>query len=384
MHPAPISDPGLIAADAFAKGHFLRAVRVQVDAVNRLIQAGQSAFDAKKILGRYLVEYGDLESARALFETLCSEVPQAPEVWEARGDVLRRMGDYDGAIAVWLQAHELAPDRTEICDELALAFGVVGETENCKRFGIHSLELKDDEAAESPFCWEVPSFPPEPWDPNEARQNIIGFSLWGDEPRFISGAIRNAEAAARIYPGWTCRFYCDDSVPPNVRSHLLDLGAQVRMMNEAGRSLDGRFWRLLVINDESVKRFQIRDCDSILNAREQAAVEEWLLSGWYFHVMRDFVSHSQVIVGGLWGGVGGVLPPLETLLEHFNPAGASDGGDLRFLRQMVWPTIRQSALSHDSVFTGSLGSRPFPGIRPNWNGGFSEENSSGMIEGRAA
>jgi hypothetical protein len=34
--------------------------------------------------------------------------------------------------------------------------------------------------------------------------------------------------------------------------------------------------------------------------------------------------------------------------------------DQDLLSDTVWPTIRGSILIHDSVFTGTLGARPFP------------------------
>ena len=38
-------------------------------------------------------------------------------------------------------------------------------------------------------------------------KKIISFSLWGNHPVYVAGALRNAELASKIYPGWTCRFY---------------------------------------------------------------------------------------------------------------------------------------------------------------------------------
>ena len=36
---------------------------------------------------------------------------------------------------------------------------------------------------------------------------LITFSLWGQDPKYLVGAIRNAELASEIYPDWICRFY---------------------------------------------------------------------------------------------------------------------------------------------------------------------------------
>ena len=42
---------------------------------------------------------------------------------------------------------------------------------------------------------------------------VIAFSLWGDNPKYNVGAIKNAELAKVVYPGWVCRFYVGASVP---------------------------------------------------------------------------------------------------------------------------------------------------------------------------
>ena len=87
---------------------------------------------------------------------------------------------------------------------------------------------------------------------------------------------------------------------------------------------------------------------------------DWLQSGKAFHVMRDWWTHTEVMLAGMWGGTGGVLPPLQTLLEDFKPASLANWHlDQWFLRAQVWPTARQSCLIHDSKFR-ALGSQDFP------------------------
>ena len=36
--------------------------------------------------------------------------------------------------------------------------------------------------------------------------------------------------------------------------------------------------------------------------REQAAVQQWLVSNLTFHVMRDSPHHGSAILAGMWGG----------------------------------------------------------------------------------
>ena len=51
-------------------------------------------------------------------------------------------------------------------------------------------------------------------------KKIISFSLWGSNPKYTIGAIRNAELTPIIYPGWVSRFYCGLSVPINIINKL--------------------------------------------------------------------------------------------------------------------------------------------------------------------
>ena len=48
-------------------------------------------------------------------------------------------------------------------------------------------------------------------------KKVISYSLWGDNPLYTKGAIKNAVARAEFYPEWEARMYIDkDSVPVDV------------------------------------------------------------------------------------------------------------------------------------------------------------------------
>jgi len=40
-------------------------------------------------------------------------------------------------------------------------------------------------------------------------KNIISFSLWGNDPMYWKGAVKNIKLAKELYPGFICRFYVD-------------------------------------------------------------------------------------------------------------------------------------------------------------------------------
>lgn len=323
--------------------------------------SGRPVVDASKLLSLYHYSAGELATALGILRKLQELAPEEVEPFENAGVILRQLGRREEALEMLEKAHAMAPRRANICDALAHGYYNVGDTANGQKFGRLSLELKDREAEARSLPFSLPEGAPPPFSGGKEKRNIISFSLWGDDPRYLRGAIRNAQAAIDIYPGWTVRFYCDDSVPAEVIESLRALRAEVRMRPRPDTFFDGLLWRFEVVNDPEVERYLVRDCDSVVNVKERVAVDAWLRSEKWFHAMRDYPSHTEVILAGMWGGVSGALPPVSELRESFRPSTAPTRTfDQQLLREVVWPVARKSILIHDSVYTGALGSVPFP------------------------
>ncbi|WP_231596249.1 hypothetical protein [Synechococcus sp. CBW1108] len=212
---------------------------------------------------------------------------------------------------------------------------------------------------------------------------MIAFSIWGSNPRYLRGALRNALLIPDLYPGWQARFHLDTTVPLEFRELLQSLGAELRLM-PAGQSMRQKLcWRFLVANDPAVGRFLVRDCDSVVNQREVAAVQQWLASERWFHVMRDWWSHTDPILAGMWGGVAGVLPDLTALLSAYRPPAKETANvDQWFLRDLLWGSIRPLALVHDRCFR-SEGSVPWPDPEPVGNRHVGQNEFGAQREGQS-
>ena len=309
-------------------------------------------------LAAFLFAQGDLPSAARVLGNAIRFRPDDAEALANYGVVLSRLGKLEQAHALLSRALKAAPLVPNTHDALASVSYRMQRLDEARHHGETALKLKDEVAAKTGTAYPVPAQCLQ-FSADDPSLNIIAFSLWGDGEKYLNGALENARLAPEIYPHWTCRFYCDDTVPKPVRDQLASLGAEIVMMTRK-KAFDGLFWRFLPVNDGRIRHFLVRDADSIINARERAAVADWLQSGKAFHVMRDWWTHTEVMLAGMWGGTGGVLPPLQTLLEDFKTTSLANWHlDQWFLRSQVWPTVRQSCLIHDSKFK-ALGSQDFP------------------------
>jgi tetratricopeptide (TPR) repeat protein len=336
-------------------GDHLRAVQSQIAAINRLQAEGRACVVELKTLGLLFHRLGDPAAAATTFARLLDQAGDDAQVCGNLGVALLELGRVNEALPHLLRAAGLEPDAPNWLDGLTHGYTRLGRVDDARATGLQSLQLKDAAAGPSPEPLARQVAPP--FDVASPERNLIVYSLWGDAPRYLEGALRNAMLAPDLFPGWTCRFHCDDSVPIGLQHQLLAHGAQVVRMARPAQFYDGLFWRFSVIGEAGVDRFLVRDADSVLSAREKAAVDDWLLSGALFHVMRDNPLHSELMLAGMWGGVGGALPPLSRLARFSVAHTPTRHIDQWFLRAVIWPRIRAHCLVHDSFY-------PFPGARP--------------------
>lgn len=278
-----------------------------------------------------------------------------------------RLGQWPQARESYLRAVTLEPDSANLWDGLTEVCGHLGLQEEVQRCGARALALKDAQTATHPGR-DLPVVKPLSED---RRRQVVAFSLFGARPRYCEAAILNVQAAAQLLPRWVCRFYVDDSVPPTVIARLRMAGAEVVPLSaQALPELSALMWRFLVLADPGVDRFLIRDADSVISTREQAAVQAWIESGRAFHLMRDYFTHTELLLAGLWGGCTGAWPDVRTLMAQFLRGGqylSPRLADQHFLRQHIWPTVRRSLLSHDPVFR-YLDGQDFPTHEPHGHG----------------
>lgn len=194
------------------------------------------------------------------------------------------------------------------------------------------------------------------------KYNVISFSLWGSDPSYIKGAIKNIKEAKKIYPEWICRFYCAKNSPAIKKLRPLD--CEVIPMKQK-RGWGGLFWRFYATSDPKIDRCIIRDCDSVVNHREATAVKKWIRSKKDFHIMNDSLHHGSKIMGGMWGIKGKVINDMKKRINKwikkkrkgpklllFSPI--YHGLDQIFLNEEIWPIAKDNCLIH------GIKGKPFP------------------------
>ncbi len=176
--------------------------------------------------------------------------------------------------------------------------------------------------------------------------NIIAFSLWGQDRRYVFGALANADLARKYYGAfWTCRAYCSTEISLEDRESLFEAGFQVFTRTPMFGPHDGLFWRFEPAYELGIERFLSRDCDSRINPREVAAVEEWISSGKRLHTMRDHYQHIVPVLGGMWGCKH--WPEFQGLMAQW-PKKGQMGQDQDFLKEIIWPKVKDGdAVAHD-------------------------------------
>ena len=163
--------------------------------------------------------------------------------------------------------------------------------------------------------------------------------LWGDD----KPCLKSHRISGLDMP-FLCRRY---RATPCV-AYLRDNGAEIfHIEDEYPRR--GQFQRFLVMNDRTVGRFLIRDCDARLSLAEAKLVQEWIDSRHPFHVMRDHILHNALMMAGLWGGRTDTGIDIVALIRRYFPNGppAIYGDDQRMLGSILWPLIRGHCLVHD-------------------------------------
>ena len=345
------------AATLWAAGQRDAAVKLSLEALD---DDPDPAADSYIQPGFYLFQMDQLEFGTRVLERGLARFPDHPMILLSLGSSYSRWHKAEPAIPLLERFLALGYTDASAYDALAAAYAATADPIRAKLFGTMALNEKDAATSDRRGSVRL-NLRRKPGK----RARIIAFSLFGSHPRYLRGALQNVLAARGLYPGWTCRFYVDASVDATFRSVMAEEGAEMVMDDSGDRDVRHLLTRrFLVSDDPDVGTFLVRDCDSVVSPREAAAVAEWIASGLPFHAMRDWITHSDPMLAGLWGGVARAFPDMAGAIANFRAeVPLNTNWDQFFLRDQVWPAVRDHIMVHDRCFN-AYAARPFPTPTP--------------------
>lgn len=183
---------------------------------------------------------------------------------------------------------------------------------------------------------------------------LISFSLYGKNPKYITGMWENIELQPEVYPDWNIIIYHDNTVPEAYLNLFSQNGIILRDMS--GTGLLAADWRFLAYDEKKCERFIVRDSDSRFSHREAQIVKEWEDEDTILHIIRDHPHHGYPIMGGMWGMKNKAFPEDYTMrgliTEHNGASNSSPTNrkkwimkDQKFLANVIYPTFAQPQTS---------------------------------------
>lgn len=145
-------------------------------------------------------------------------------------------------------------------------------------------------------------------------KKLITFSVFGDNPIYTKGLIKNLELADEIYSEWIPRIYLFDPSKDLIKEVNFFENAEVEIIPRNDFGFVPTMFRFLPFSETDVSYFISRDTDSRLSWRERYAVDEWIESGKTFHIMKDHPYHHTPdfpILAGMFGAKGGIIPEFK-------------------------------------------------------------------------
>ena len=182
--------------------------------------------------------------------------------------------------------------------------------------------------------------------------NVLSFSLYGTNPIYTIGAIKNSILHKQFFTDWEMRIYHNDSVPVEILTELKNNGVVLVNTND-NRGFFNSMWRFLPM-DDNIDYFISRDCDSRISERDVTAVTEWIDSGKCFHILREHpIGHGWPMNAGMWGAKGKSISNMKDRMEQYfsqYPRDYDKSIDQCFLRDIIHPIAKGDLFLHDEYF----------------------------------
>lgn len=193
-------------------------------------------------------------------------------------------------------------------------------------------------------------------------KKVVSYSLWGADPKYTIGALRNIVCCDDLLPDFECWFYVHAPSVPAEIIEALKSAPKTRVILRSEGITKARMWRFEAIDDPEVDIMLSRDTDSRITQREKNAVEAWLASGKCFHIMRDHPYHSDKIMAGMFG-TRKLGFTWKDRMNIFDIGNNTYNYDQIFLYKNVYQYIVNDSMIHASFHRYEAHATDFPDAR---------------------
>jgi hypothetical protein len=183
--------------------------------------------------------------------------------------------------------------------------------------------------------------------------NTISYSLFGNDSKYIKGAIHNCKLASKYFPDWCVYFYVDKTVPNDICEELKKLNSTIIYVPDILEHFKYGY-RFLIVDEPNIERFLICDTDDRLSPIFKSVIDDWISTKMSSYVVRTGPAHNIPILGGAWGSTKTKIHfnMLDEIIK-FDKAhiGHSEKGfDQDFLGEIIWPIICDDAVTYGEAF----------------------------------
>lgn len=173
-------------------------------------------------------------------------------------------------------------------------------------------------------------------------------SVWGNNPRYIQGCIKNIKLCKEIYSDFIVKIFSDKIAHQELNSQDID-STCMEFDTKFNSIKHPAFWRFLPAFYPNTDIFLSRDADSRVSLREKQCVDEWILSNKIFHNIKDHPRHFDFsIMAGMWG----IRGPMDSFLLPkmcIYSQNLQYLSDQLYLKDVVWP--RYMSNCYESYYT---------------------------------
>lgn len=129
---------------------------------------------------------------------------------------------------------------------------------------------------------------------------VISFTVFGNNPIYDIGLLKNLDLAKKIYQGWDCWVYCPKDY--HLIPELEKRNCKVFTLGSLDKEILQTMWRFIPMFVSDLEIMIARDCDARLTQREFDCVKRFEESNYNFQILRDHDAHfSHSIMAGMFG-----------------------------------------------------------------------------------